>query len=68
LRSDVVHENATLEEVRGLLPIAEDVSRVIFRWYGLAIEAKKSRKNTIKELDEALVAGGSAWADNAAGE
>lgn len=65
LRSDIVHGNATQEEVQKQLPTAEDILRVILHWYIGAMQSKKSRENILKELDEALVEGGSGWAGNA---
>jgi hypothetical protein len=61
LRSDVVHGNATQQEITEHLPIAEDILRVILRWYLTIIETLDDPRKILKKLDESLVEGGSTW-------
>lgn len=62
LRSRVVHGNADTSEVNEFLPKAETVLKAIFLWYLNHIDTFSDSQAVIRELDEALVAGGLDWA------
>ena len=62
LRSDIVHGNVETARVNEMVPQAEDALRAIFLWFGKISETAQIQ-NVIKNLDNALVEGGSVWAE-----
>jgi hypothetical protein len=64
LRSRVVHGGDYDADLRKVLPIAEDVLRSILLWYMNLAEFTGNLDTVLRQLDEALVYGGSGWSQD----
>lgn len=62
LRSAIVHGSAKTESVNEMVPQAEAALKAIFLWFGIVSETGQVQ-NLIQNLDNALVEGGSDWAE-----
>ena len=62
MRSAIVHGNAKTESVNEMVPQAEAALKAIFLWFGIVSETGQVQ-NLIQNLDNALVEGGSDWAE-----
>jgi hypothetical protein len=64
LRSRVVHGGEYDEDLKKMAPVAEDVLRTVLLWYLNLQDFTGNLDATLRQLDEALVEGGSGWAHN----